>query len=202
MASEPPTNALRLSIDINVWVAALMATQHGRTGTVAQAIVAAVRDMKIADRPVQLVVSLEMADTLERVLTRIGFAGPIAHDFANSIVELMKAGPDQLDPYLLVSGRDQLGMHDREDAGVLATAIAARADVLVTDNLRDFQTNDSEIINTRTVQSNGIVRQIFCIIHERGDGVSLVVAHPVDVIAWLREGHEITPDTVRRLYRA
>lgn len=148
MAEAPTPNSLRLCIDVNVWVAFLMAIQNGRTGTSAQAIVAIVREMKIADRPVQLVVSLEMADTLERVLTRVGFTAARSHDFANSIVDLMKAGPDHLDPHLLISGRDQLGMHDREDAGVLGTAIAAKVDLLVTDNLRDFQTNDSDTRKT------------------------------------------------------
>ncbi len=111
-----------------------MSIQSGKTGTSAQAVVGAVRDMKTGDRPVQLVISLEMADTLERVLTGVGFSGARSRDFANSVVELMKARPERLDPHLLVSGRDQLGMHDREDAGVLATAIAGRADVIVTDN--------------------------------------------------------------------
>jgi hypothetical protein len=178
-----------------------MALQTGRIGTSAQKIVAVARDMKIADRPAQLVVSLEMVDTLERVLTRVGFTAAHAHDFANSIVDLMKAGPNQLDPHLLISGRDQLGMHDREDAGVLASAIAAKVDLLVTDNLRDFQTNDSETIKTRMVPSRGALRQLFSVIHEREDGVSIVVAHPIDVVDWWREGHEISAAMVRRQYR-
>ena len=200
MAETPTPHSLRLCIDVNVWVAFLMAIQNGRTGASAQAIVAIVREMKIADRPVQLVVSLEMADTLERVLTRVGFTAARSHDFANSIVDLMKAGPDHLDPHLLISGRDQLGMHDREDAGVLGTAIAAKVDLLVTDNLRDFQTNDSETRKTRLVHSRGVQRQLFSVIHERGDGVSIVVAHPVDAVDWLQNGQEISAAMVRRRY--
>jgi hypothetical protein len=91
-------------------------------------------------------------------------------------------------------------MRDREDAGVLASAIAAKVDLLVTDNLRDFQTNDSETIKTRRVASTVAQRQLFSVIHERADGISIVVAHPIDVVEWWREGHEISAAMVRRLY--
>ena len=200
MADAPPRRALHLCVDINVWVAFLMAAQAGRTGTSAQRIVAAARDMKLADRPIQLVMSLEMADTLERVLTRVGFSAARAHDFANAAIDLVRAGPDRLDPHLLVSGRDQLAMHDREDAGVLALAIAAKVDLLVTDNLKDFRTKDGETIKTRVVNSRSAKRQLFSVIHERTDGVSIVVAHPIDAADWLRDGREISAAMVRKQY--
>ena len=201
MADAPSWRALRLCIDINVWVAFLMATQAGRTDTSAQKIVAITRDMTIGDRPVQLVLSLEMADTLERVLTRVGFTASRAHDFTSAAVDLMRAGPDRLDPHLLVSGRDQLAMHDREDAGVLALAIAAKVDLLVTDNLKDFQTKDGKTVKTRVVRSRIAKRQLFCVIHERKDGVSIVVAHPIDAADWLRDGRDISAAMVRKQYR-
>jgi predicted nucleic acid-binding protein len=198
---EPAPKAFRICIDVNVWVAYLMAIQNGRTGTSAQAVIAVAREMKFGERPVQLIISLEMADTLERVLTRVGFSAARSHDFASSVIDLMKAGPEQLDPHLLISGRDQLGMHDREDAGVLATAIAAKADLIVTDNLRDFQTNDGETIKTRMVRSGVVRRRLFSVIVERADGVSIVVAHPIDVVDWLRNGREISAVMVRQQYR-
>ena len=80
----------------------LMAIQNGRTGTSAQAVIAVTREMKVGDQPVQLIVSLEMADTLERVLTRVGFSAARSHNFASSVIDLMKAGPEQLDPHLLI----------------------------------------------------------------------------------------------------
>ena len=97
MADAPPRRALHLCVDINVWVAFLMAAQAGRTGTSAQRIVAAARDMKLADRPIQLVMSLEMADTLERVLTRVGFSAARAHDFANAAICLLYTSPSPRD---------------------------------------------------------------------------------------------------------
>ena len=201
MPDEPAPKAFRICIDVNVWVAYLMAIQNGRTGTSAQAVIAVAREMKFGERPVQPIISLEMADTLERVLTWVGFGAARSHDFATSVIDLMKAGPEQLDPHLLISGRDQLGMHDREDAGVLATAIAAKADLIVTDNLRDFQTNDSEAIATRTVRSGMVRRRLFSVIVERADGVCVVVAHPIDVVDWLRNGREISAVMVRQQYR-
>jgi predicted nucleic acid-binding protein len=201
VTDAPTPKALRICIDVNVWVAYLMAIQNGRKETSAQSVIAVAREMKFGDRPVQLIISLEMADTLERVLTRVGFSAARSHDFASSVIDLMKAGPEQLDPHLLISGRDQLGMHDREDAGVLATAIAAKADLIVTDNLRDFQTNDSETIKTRMVRSGAVRRRLFSVIVERTDGVSIVVAHPIDVIDWLRNGREISAVMVRQQYR-
>ncbi|MDQ0473815.1 PIN domain-containing protein [Labrys wisconsinensis] len=188
---------MRLTIDVNVWVAHLMATQHRRSGTAAQAIVAIAGGMQLSGRPVQIVVSLEMLDTLERVLIRLGFSAAAAADFGSALVELMKTGPEALDPDLLLSGRDQLDIHDREDAGVLATAIAGRVDLLVTDNLADFETKDSERIETQVVTSGGRERQLFALIHERQNGVSLLVAHPFDVLDWIARGIDLSAAAVR-----
>jgi hypothetical protein len=142
-----------------------------------------------------------MADTLERVLTRVVISAARSRDFASSVIDLMKAGPEQLDPHLLISGRDHLGMHDREDGGVLATAIAAKAGLIVTDNLRDFQTNDSETRKTRMVRLGAVRRRLFSVVVEPADGVSIVVAHPIDVVDWLRNGREISAVMVRQQYR-
>ena len=90
-------------------------------------------------------------------------------------------------------------MHDREDAGVLATAIAAKADLLVTNNLSDFRTKGSETIRTKSIQSKGVARQLFSVIHQRADGVSIVVAHPIDVAGWWRNGLDISAAMVRGL---
>lgn len=145
--------------------------------------------------------SLEMLDTLERVLARIGLPLEEAREAVGSIASIMMAGPEHLTPYLLISGRDQLTLHDREDAGVLATAISARVNLLITDNLKDFQTSDGEVINTRILRSKPTERQLFTILHERQDGVSLVVAHPIDAANWLLEGLLITPEAIRARYR-
>lgn len=194
--------ALRLSLDINIWVSYLMGIQRGHTKGAIHTVIAIVEAMKVGDRPVQLIVSVEMLDTLDRILINAGFSNALVRSFTAKIVNLVRGGPELLDPYLLISGRDQLGMRDREDAGVLATAISARADLLLTDNLDDFRTNDCSLINTRTLRSHGRDRQLFSIFHERQDGVSLVVAHPIDAANWFLEGLAITPAAIRLKYQA
>lgn len=193
--------ALKVCLDVNIWVAYLMALQWGRQGTVVAQVVEAVRDMKVGAMPLQLVMSQEMLGTLERVLDRQGFNPPAVQAFVQSIEDLMRRGPEGIEPHLLVSGRDQLAMHDREDAGVLAASFLARVDLLVTDNLKDFETNDSETFNTQEVArpSRG-TRQLTAIVHERADGVALVVAHPFDVIEWLKKGVRPTPEAIRKEY--
>ena len=91
-------------------------------------------------------------------------------------------------------------MHDREDAGVLATRIASKAEIVVIDNLRDFQPNDSETIATRTVRSGKVQRRLSSVIVERADGVSVVFVHSVDVVDWLPNGREISAAKFRQQY--
>lgn len=190
----------RICLDINVWVAAELGILRGRRGTVAQAMVALVASKYLNNRAVQLVIGVEMIATLGKVLVRHGVSSDVAAEFGENIIELMKSGPEALDPLLLLSGRDQIAMHDREDAGVLATAIAARVDLLVTDNLADFVTNDSVSFHTRVVGPAAGERQLMAIAHERRDGVSLVVAHPLDVREWVRRGFWIRADSIRLAY--
>jgi len=42
---------LKVCLDVNVWVAYLMALQRGRQGTVVAQVVEAVRDMKVGAMP-------------------------------------------------------------------------------------------------------------------------------------------------------
>ena len=191
---------LRICLDINVWVSAALATQNGRTRSAALAMKNWIVTGKLLGRPVQLVMGVEMIDTLTEVLLRVGIPSRPAAAFGARLIELMKSGPEALDPLLLLSGRDQIAMHDREDAGVLATAIAARVDLLVTDNLTDFVTNDSVSFNTRVVKPAAGERQLLTILHEQQDGVALVVAHPLDVREWVRGGFLISADSVRLVY--
>lgn len=113
----------------------------------------------------------------------------------------MKAGPEQFDPYVLPEGGRSLPVRDVEDAGVLASSIAARVDILVTNNLDDFVIKDSERIDTRQINIRGMTpRQLYVLIYERDDGVSIVIAHPIDAIEWLRKGLRPTPESIRNLY--
>lgn len=202
MASPAPTDPVLLAVDVNVFVADLLSRRRGRQGSLAWTLVQAVREGRFGDVPLQLAMSQEMLGTLERVLVRLGVEPDTSHEFVESVGEIMRTGPSPMEPYLLVAGRDQLTASDREDAGVLASAILARADLLVTDNLDDFRTNDGEVVPTRSVSTrDGGSRDLYAIVFERADGVALVIGHPLDVVDWLRSGLRPTPEAIRQLYR-
>jgi hypothetical protein len=112
-----------------------------------------------------------------------------------AIKGIMKYGPDELDPYLVLGGREPFAMADVEDAGVLATAFASRVALLVTDNLRDFQTRDCLWTDTRIVKSSSGSRQLRALRHRRS-GIDVIVAHPLDVTAWLEQRLDFEPDAL------
>lgn len=64
--------AWRVCIDINIGVGLLLASRRGLTKGALRKMIAAARSMKVGDRPVQLVMSMEMMDTLKRHLERTG----------------------------------------------------------------------------------------------------------------------------------
>jgi len=84
---------------------------------------------------------------------------------------------------------------------VLATAFAARADLLITDNLSDFATDDCESWTTSVVRrSDGSNRNLSCQIHTRPDGRTLMVVHPVDFVHWVERGFEVSPKSLRATF--
>jgi predicted nucleic acid-binding protein len=188
---------LRILLDVNVWITNLMASTKGRRGTAAQRIVSMVTSGRWGgdEREVQLVISIEMLETLDRVLKRHGATPDSSEAYIEAIKGIMKYGPDELDPYLVFGGREQFAMVDVEDAGVLATAFAARANLLVTDNLKDFWSKDALRVDTRIVKASSGSRQLHALRHQRYD-VDVIVAHPLDVLAWLEQRLEFEPDAL------
>jgi hypothetical protein len=186
---------------VNVWIAHLVALQHEKDAGAASALVRMVEDRTSAAGPVQLAMSWEMLATLERVLDRLGYSRGNILGASAAVTAMMKAGPEQFDPYLLPEGGRHLLMRDGEDARVLASAIAARVDLLITDNLDDFAIKDAERIDTRMVRRRDRPpRQLYALILERPDGVAIVIAHPIDAVEWLKGGIRPTPHAIRRLY--
>ncbi len=191
--------ALRVCLDANVWVAFLLSQSMGRNDSVAARLVHFVTD--VDHRGIQLLFGHELLDTLHRVLIRLGFTENVVRDFVSSLLQLAASGPDAEVPSLLVSGRDQIALHAREDAGVLASCIAARANLLVTDNLRDFQTRDAVRLDTRSVRTaGGDRRQLFLLCYKLRDGSDLVVMHPLDALSWLEAGERPTSGALRSVY--
>jgi len=200
--SAPRQAALRLCLDINVYIGRQLAAQSGRPGGAASKLVEIARDMTCQTGPVQLVMSLQMIGALENVLGRLKFQPQSISDFTAALVGLMRMGPEGFDPFLSPPASG-LAMIDVEDAGVLASCIAARVDLLVTDNLEDFLFKDAERIETREVaRRDGRTRQLFAVVCERNDGVSIVIAHPIDALEWLRMGLRPTPEVIKSHYAA
>jgi predicted nucleic acid-binding protein len=190
------TASLRIVLDVNIWVANLLASAKGRRETAAQRLISIVSQGRWDNRDVQLIVSLEMLDTLQTVLERIGAGSATAEAYCAAVKDIMQSGPDRLDPYLLLGdGREQFAMSDVEDAGVLATAFAAKASLLVTDNLKDFKTDDALRVDTQIIGAASRARQLYALRHQRS-GIDLLVAHPFDAMSWIDRRLAIEADTI------
>lgn len=202
-AGEPKQSGKILTVltDVNVLIAAQNANRAGRTKTVSQRVIRYVTAGDVQDPPVQLVVSFKMIDTYRDVLRRQGYDHHAIEMAASALIDMMKHGPRALDPYLVFGGTPDPAVLDTEDGGVLATAFAAAADVLVTDNLVDFAVAAAERYNTSTVRrADGTTRQLSCQIHQRPNGHELIVVHPADFAHWLERGFEISPRSIRATF--
>lgn len=186
---------VRVLLDVNVFVANIMAYDRGHKGTATQTLVSMISAQRwgLADRA-QLVISFEMIDTLETVLRRQEFAAERIRAYSDSIVDIMRYGPDAVDPYLILGGEERFTLSDIEDAGVLATAFAARVDLLVTDNLKDFTSKDASVIDTQVVDTNSSGQRTLKALRYELGTADLIVAHPFDVMRWLRLGYDFTPN--------
>jgi predicted nucleic acid-binding protein len=194
-----PAAAIRLCLDVNVVIAHALTLAGARPGGSATELVEIASEMRCPAGPVQLVMSWEMVATLERVLLRLGIKSDDALSLPNLLVKLMRVGPDPVDPYLVPGGGRALPMRDLEDAGILASAIAARVDLLVTNNLDDFVIKDGVRVDTRSIHRGGKRRQLYALCYERNDGVAIVIAHPIDAAEWLRSGIRPSPNLITGL---
>jgi predicted nucleic acid-binding protein len=198
--------ALRVILDVNIYVGNIMAYDRGREGTATQTIVSMIASQQwgIGDRA-QLIVSFEMIDTLETVLRRLKYSEERIKAYSGSILDIAKYGPDALDPYLILGGEERFALTDVEDAGVLAAAVGAKADLLVTDNLKDFSSKDAVAIETQTVRSTTSGRRTLEAYRYQTANAELIVAHPFDVMQWIRLGYDFTPaalwDSIQRSKR-
>lgn len=201
MAAEQPrrtTAILTVVPDVNVLIAAQNANRAGRTNTISQRVLRYLTTGYVQTPPSQLAVSFRMLDSFRDVLERQGFDPAGIEMAAGALVDMMKNGPRGLDPYLVLGGTPDPALKDIEDGGVLATAFAATADVLVTDNLADFADGAYEIYDTSMAKrSDGTTRQLSCQIHRRPNGQSLIVAHPADFAHWVERGFDISPQSIK-----
>ena len=71
--------------------------------------------------------------------------------------------------------------------------------MLVTSNLKHFQTGKCDVIKTKTVKASKGPRQLHAQIHTSGDRW-LIVADPIDVADWIRRGIRVDPSMLRNIY--
>jgi hypothetical protein len=188
---------VRVLLDVNIFVGNIMAYDRGHRGTATQTLVSMVSSQKwgLYDSA-QLVISFEMIDTLETVLRRQGFPGHRIKAYTASIIDIMRYGPDFLDPYLILAGDERFAIADAEDAGVLAAAFGANVDILVTDNLRDFASKDAAVVDTQVIETKASGQRTLQAFRYQIGAADLVIAHPFDVMRWMRQGHDFTPATL------
>lgn len=182
--------AIRLLLDINILVSDVLSRARGRQSTASQKLVDAALAGKLGGTAIQLVVSVPMLDKFQDVLLRLGAELSDAEAARLALIDLARSGPDALDPYLLLDRSDvSFPLVDLEDAGVLATAFAARADLLITDNLSDFTAAGGTITNTsRARHSDGRMRQLTRQVFRSPSGHRLTILHPLDVLAAVSSG--------------
>jgi predicted nucleic acid-binding protein len=162
---------LRLCLDLNVWVAALLADRKSHSNTASQYLVKVVRCGRSPVGAASLVISLGMLDELRSVIIEhLKLSIETADDYV-SLVERYAA----LGPQLTLGGTGIVGLKDLEDAHVLETAIAGRADFLVTANFKDFIVDrDTRII----------IPDRYAIHYNPAHTVQIV--HPFQITDWLR----------------
>jgi predicted nucleic acid-binding protein len=176
------TGVTRLCLDLNVWCAAFLADSKGRQGTAAQMLVESARLGACSLGPVQLIVSWGMLDRLRKVFTADWKVDRVTTDeMIELIASYARLGPDAGGPQLVLGGTGLLPLADTEDAHVLDTAVAGRADILATANLRDFLPRGVEMLAPARLARFD---------HPKG---RLLIAHPSMVREWLIAGRIEAP---------
>ncbi|WP_218080467.1 PIN domain-containing protein [Anthocerotibacter panamensis] len=171
------SSTLRLCLDLNIWCAALLSQKKQRQHTAAQLLVALVRNGECALGPVQLVISWGMLNRLQKVWETDWKIDPTTvQSLVEAIAGYAQLGPVAQPPYLLLGGTGVLALADEEDAHVLDTALAGKADYLITANFDDFITSSAQVL-----EPNRLARYA----SPKG---SVVIVHPYLFIAWVRQG--------------
>ncbi|MBL1208403.1 PIN domain-containing protein [Geminocystis sp. GBBB08] len=160
---------LRLCLDLNIWCAALLADIKGNKNSACQSIVNLVRCGKYASGKIELVISWGMLNRLEKVLLRLT---PLAKDASFYVSAIANYAPQ-----LTLGGTGVIAIDDIEDQMVLETALAGKADMLITANFQDFLNKDVEII---IPQKHGIY-------HSPNHNINII--HPYLAIQWLNQGN-------------
>jgi predicted nucleic acid-binding protein len=187
--------------DVNVLISRLNADRAGRSSTISQKVVRRLVSGSINGEPVQIAMSFKMLDSYREALLRKGYPEALVEESIAGLIGMMKFGALGFDPHIVLGGSPDPALKDVEDGGVLATAYAAKATILITENLRDFAGQDAETFRTsRGKTPDGTVRELYCIIRSRPDGKELVIVHPADFVSWTERDLTISPQSIRRAF--
>ena len=170
--------ALRVCLDLNIWCAALLADRKGRQNTASQGLVAMVRQGSCLSLPVQLVISWGMLNRLLKVLVQdLKVSTQTADLYISTIAAYAHLGAIGASPQLTLGGTGVIPIRDTEDAHVLETAIAGKANILVTANFKDFIFKDTQVV----IPDRHAV-------YRRPDDHAFQIVHPYLMMDWLRSG--------------
>lgn len=185
--TPPEDRPLRLSLDLIVFVADLLARRERREGTAARLLVQSVARVTTQLGRLQLVVSVGMLNRLRSVLERrLGVTATTVEAYVGALSRSARFGPGGQSPLLVLGGTGVLPMPDREDAHVLETAVAGRADLLATADMSDFDFPDTIVL-----EEGRVLR------YRRADH-DVVIAHPFRAARWIREGRILLPEPPSR----
>jgi len=161
-----------------------MAITRGREHTAACDLVDAVFAGACRLGPVRLVISHAMLDTLELVLRRM----PVTAPFADRARDQIEAAAGSLClPLGILGGTAAAPLLDQEDAAVLNTAMAGRADLLVTSNMVDFVRGPRARTNPSVVVERDGKVEVARLEHPRIPG-ELIIATPFRAAGWVARG--------------
>jgi PIN domain len=196
--------AIRLALDINVFIADILSTEVRRRNTAASFLVDAVRTGISPAGPVQLVTSLPIIENYANVLTRrLDYDANAAEERAWILQQYALEGPVPDRPYLSVGsgyipfeteeewqqsianhlGRSEANklFHEiQDDRYVLETALVGRADILATADVAGFAKGPAIEFERNDV--------LLCPFADR----ALVIGSPRFVVYWLSQG--VVPD--------
>jgi hypothetical protein len=135
-----------------------------------------------------------MLDTLEVVMKRIPDLRHVAELARDQIEAAAGRGILGEPPAIILGGSATYPLLDLEDAGVLNTAMALHADLLVTSNMADFVRGPRARTSTAILSRRSGVPDVIRLSHPKHPG-GLVIATPYQAAGWLIRG-EPTPPSV------
>jgi predicted nucleic acid-binding protein len=178
---------LRVTYDVNVWVAHFLSLSKGRQGTAAQRVIRSAFAGHCRLGSVQPIISHTMLDTMQGVLIRRGLTEVAAEAARNAVESSAADGVVPQPPYMLPGGGVQ-PMNDSEDGGVLDTAAAGGADLLMTSNLQDFAPGPRSGIDAEIVRLDADGDADVLLFRHGRLAHGVVIASLFAATAWLLDG--------------